>query len=51
VADYPVTGLELLVSPDPADEHVYPHGTLRSKARRGRRLGRGGTVAVEGAPG
>jgi phosphoserine phosphatase len=29
VADYPVTGLELLVSPDPDDRHVHPHGTLR----------------------
>ena len=31
VADYPVTGLELLVSPDPSDQHTYPHGTLRAK--------------------
>src|SRR5882757_5714242 len=31
VADYPVTGLELLVSPDPAEQTVHPHGTLRSK--------------------
>ncbi|HEY1968275.1 MAG TPA: phosphoserine phosphatase SerB [Pseudonocardia sp.] len=31
VADYPVTGLELMVSPDPADRHAHPHGTLRAK--------------------
>ncbi|HTF46478.1 MAG TPA: phosphoserine phosphatase SerB [Pseudonocardia sp.] len=32
VADYPVTGLELMVSPDPAEQGaVRPHGTLRSK--------------------
>jgi phosphoserine phosphatase len=29
VADYPVTGLELMVSPDPRDGAVHPHGTLR----------------------
>jgi phosphoserine phosphatase len=31
VADYPVTGLELMVSPDPSDKRRYPHGTLRQK--------------------
>jgi phosphoserine phosphatase len=31
VADYPVTGLELMVSPDPGDQHIHPHGTLRAK--------------------
>jgi phosphoserine phosphatase len=31
VADYPVTGLELMVSPDPADQHQHPPGTLRAK--------------------
>jgi len=31
VADYPVTGLELMVSPDPADRHEHPHGELRDK--------------------
>jgi len=31
VADYPVTGLELMVSPDPGDRQVHPHGTLRAK--------------------
>jgi phosphoserine phosphatase len=31
VADYPVTGLELTVSPDPADTTEHPHGTLRNK--------------------
>ena len=29
VADYPVTGLELMVSPDPRAGAVHPHGTLR----------------------
>ena len=32
LADYPVTGLELLVSQDPADDTVYPPGTLRARA-------------------
>ncbi|WP_028937425.1 phosphoserine phosphatase SerB [Pseudonocardia spinosispora] len=31
VADYPVTGLELMVSPDPNDHVDYPHGALRAK--------------------
>jgi phosphoserine phosphatase len=31
VADYPVTGLELMVSPDPSDRTEHPHGTLRAK--------------------
>jgi phosphoserine phosphatase len=31
VADYPVTGLELMVSPGPADRHRHPPGTLRAK--------------------
>jgi phosphoserine phosphatase len=31
VADYPVTGLELQVSPDPADTAPHPHGTLRAR--------------------
>ncbi|HZZ50551.1 MAG TPA: phosphoserine phosphatase SerB [Pseudonocardia sp.] len=31
VADYPVTGLELMVSPDQSDTRRYPHGTLREK--------------------
>ena len=31
VADYPVTGLELMVSPDPADRVDHPHGSLRQK--------------------
>jgi phosphoserine phosphatase len=31
VADYPVTGLELLVSPDPHDTTRHPHGTLRAR--------------------
>ncbi|GEL18674.1 phosphoserine phosphatase SerB [Pseudonocardia asaccharolytica DSM 44247 = NBRC 16224] len=31
VADYPVTGLELTVSPDPADHAAHPHGTLRAR--------------------
>jgi len=32
LADYPVTGLELLVSQNPADTTVYPPGTLRARA-------------------
>lgn len=32
LADYPVTALELLVSQDPSDPTVYPHGTLRARA-------------------
>jgi phosphoserine phosphatase len=31
VADYPVTGLELQVSPDPTDTAPHPHGTLRAR--------------------
>jgi phosphoserine phosphatase len=31
VADYPVTGLELEVSPDPRDSTAHPHGTLRAR--------------------
>jgi phosphoserine phosphatase len=31
VADYPVTALELMVSPNPADTTVHPHGTLRAR--------------------
>jgi len=31
VADYPVTGLELMVSPNPADPTERPHGALRSR--------------------
>jgi phosphoserine phosphatase len=31
VADYPVTGLELHVSPDPDGRTDYPHGTLRAR--------------------
>ncbi|WP_037065261.1 phosphoserine phosphatase SerB [Pseudonocardia acaciae] len=31
VADYPVTALELMVSPDPADAREHPHGTLRAR--------------------
>jgi phosphoserine phosphatase len=31
VADYPVTGLELEVSPNPADTAHHPHGTLRAR--------------------
>ncbi len=31
VADYPVTGLELTVSPDPDDDTEYPPGTLRAR--------------------
>jgi phosphoserine phosphatase len=31
VADYPVTGLELMVSPDPTDPAERPPGTLRTK--------------------
>src|SRR5690349_20872692 len=31
VADYPVTGLELQVSPDPTDTTPHPHGTLRAR--------------------
>jgi len=31
VADYPVTGLELHVSPDPGGTTRYPHGTLRAR--------------------
>jgi phosphoserine phosphatase len=31
VADYPVTGLELEVSPDPRDTTPHPHGTLRAR--------------------
>jgi phosphoserine phosphatase len=31
VADYPVTGLELEVSPDPDDTAEHPHGTLRAR--------------------
>jgi phosphoserine phosphatase len=31
VADYPVTGLELMVSPDPGDTTRYPPGTLRAR--------------------
>jgi phosphoserine phosphatase len=31
VADYPVTGLELMVSPDPNDDSEHPHGELRAK--------------------
>jgi phosphoserine phosphatase len=31
VADYPVTGLELEVSPDPRDTTGHPHGTLRAR--------------------
>jgi phosphoserine phosphatase len=31
VADYPVTGLELEVSPNPDDPQQHPHGTLRHK--------------------
>ncbi|MBO0872649.1 MAG: phosphoserine phosphatase SerB [Pseudonocardia sp.] len=31
VADYPVTALELMVSPDPTDTTVHPHGTLRAR--------------------
>jgi phosphoserine phosphatase len=30
IADYPVTGLELLVSPDPEHDRRQPHGTLRN---------------------
>src|SRR5689334_17237773 len=48
VADYPVTGLELEVSPDPHDTAPRPHGSLRAKlvavARRA-----GVDVAVERA--
>jgi phosphoserine phosphatase len=48
VADYPVTGLELEVSPDPHDATTHPHGTLRARlvevARRA-----GVDVAVERA--
>ncbi|MGQ0575978.1 MAG: phosphoserine phosphatase SerB [Pseudonocardia sp.] len=32
LADYPVTGLELLVSQDPTDTTVYPPGALRARA-------------------
>jgi len=32
LADYPVTGLELLVSQDPQDSTVYPPGMLRARA-------------------
>jgi phosphoserine phosphatase len=31
VADYPVTGLQLEVSPDPRDGTRYPHGALRQR--------------------
>ncbi|MHA6796376.1 phosphoserine phosphatase SerB [Pseudonocardia bannensis] len=31
VADYPVTGLELGVSPDPGDTREHSHGTLRAR--------------------
>jgi phosphoserine phosphatase len=31
VADYPVTGLELEVSPDPGDTARHPHGALRAR--------------------
>jgi phosphoserine phosphatase len=31
VADYPVTGLELEVSPDPGDRRPRPHGSLRAR--------------------
>ncbi|MFC5996431.1 phosphoserine phosphatase SerB [Pseudonocardia hispaniensis] len=31
VADYPVTGLELTISPDPTDRTEHPHGTLRAR--------------------
>ncbi len=31
VADYPVTGLELTVSPAPSESAAHPHGTLRAR--------------------
>ena len=54
VADYPVTGLELLVSPGPPDRHVYPQarcapGSSRSPPRRGRHRGRARRAGA-GAP-
>jgi phosphoserine phosphatase len=49
VADYPVTGLELLVSPVPGqDSRAYPPGTLRSKLVEVARTA-GVDVAVERA--
>jgi phosphoserine phosphatase len=48
LADYPVTGLELLVSQDPKDTTIYPPGALRSRAMEaGRRAGV--DIAVERA--
>lgn len=48
IADYPVTGLELYVSQDPADTTVYPPGTLRARALEVARTA-GVDVAVERA--
>lgn len=48
VADYPVTGLELHVSPDPGGTVTYPHGTLRARLVEVARTA-GVDVAVERA--
>ena len=48
VADYPVTALELMVSPDPADTTRYPPGTLRARLVEVARAA-GVDVAVERA--
>ena len=48
VADYPVTGLELEVSPDPTDTTVYPPGALRARLVEVARAA-GVDVAVERA--
>jgi phosphoserine phosphatase len=48
VADYPVTGLELEVSPNPRDTAPHPHGTLRARLVEVARTA-GVDVAVERA--
>jgi phosphoserine phosphatase len=48
LADYPVTGLELMVSQDPADTTVYPAGALRARAMEVARTA-GVDIAVERA--
>jgi phosphoserine phosphatase len=48
LADYPVTGLELMVSQDPKDTTIYPPGALRARAMEVGRLA-GVDIAVERA--
>lgn len=48
VADYPVTGLELMVSPEPGGTAVHPPGTLRARLVKVARSA-GVDVAVERA--